>query len=260
MKFKIFALALAATTPLLAGKMTLTGKCSKGHAPQYLRIAVDVKSQCYGSDTEVLQATNGAANRIKQIMKSHMSNSADSRDELNAVPGRTTMETVTVYDHETRKNRIVCEDGWSASNTLVLKISSMNEWSSLQKKITAVARENRRRDSRGQASTRITIHSPVPALFPETVKSLKEKAEAQALAKASAQFNRIAMNCGFFQPTIVSVDKGHGSASPYFSAKRASANDSASADFTPEYGKIYVHSSWNVTFEFVDSGSGCAVE
>src|SRR5689334_11989948 len=90
-------ICLLLPSPILAGNINISNFAKIGHKPEFIEIKVNIESQCYPSYEEVTHVTNGAASKIKDIMKNYMSQSIESRDEILALPGSTTRSTKTKH-------------------------------------------------------------------------------------------------------------------------------------------------------------------
>jgi len=224
-----------------------------------MSIVVDIQSRCYTSEYDVLQATNGAASEIKAIMESHMNVADDSRDQVIATPGFTTRSTIEEYDVESHRSVVVCAKGWHASNTVQLKIADITMWPKLQREILGVVDQYTSAES-GAARTSLYLRQPNPQLYEETSEQLLNQADAMALAQATAKFKRIAKQCELFGNHIVSMQPERAAIAMPHAFLAAGSAPNQPAEFQAEYDDIYVRSSWNITWDFVDSGAGCRAE
>ena len=246
---------------LQAGTITVEGTSNLGHKPDFVAVDVQIASECFASEQEVLQATNGAASKIREIMKNHLSTSPDSRDQIIARPGATTRSDRSRYNPETRRIEIACRNGWHSNNSLTVKVADASVWSAMQREILGVVDEYDQMES-DTAKVKLTVHAPRPHLYPETVAELKIQAEEQALQDGTRRFKRIQRLCHLSNPTIqkLSTDVSRPVAYSNRMDEAAPSSDAGSAEFQPEFDLIYVRSSWNVTWKFRDNGHGCDAE
>lgn len=257
MKKSLIIGSLFACTPAFAGKVTLSGSSNIGHKVDFMSVDVSIVSECFDTQESVLAATNGAAKKIKEIMKSFVSNVEGSRDQIIASPGLTTRSTKTRYNAESRREEVICQNGWHSSNHITLKVADTNAWPQLQREILSVIDSYQAEEIETQAARiNVTLSAPTPQLYPETITKLKRQAEKQALVDATEKFRRLAAQCGLRRSEIEEISSDVSRPLPYAN-RAADAASELPADFEPEFDLIYVRSAWQVAWSFKDNGEGC---
>jgi hypothetical protein len=246
---------LILATSALAGQITLTDSARISHPVEFISVAVNLDAQCYPSQEAVLKASQGASEKIKNIMKSFMSTAATARDKIVAVPGFTARKTVTRFDDATNRTVVVCENGWSAETRLTLSIADSSVWPKLQREVLQVIDAYQASEVK-PAFTTITMFEPVPMVYPETREKMTMEARLQALQRTSKQFAKIAQTCNLRNTRMTTITPLVHEPKPMFAAaRRAPADDDVT--FQPVFDAIYIDASWQVTWRFVDAGEGC---
>lgn len=237
------------------GNIIVNGEANLGHKPEFIEVKVNIASQCYPSYERVAQVTNGAAAKIRDIMKAVISEDENSRDQVISLPGSTVRSTKSKYVNN--QEVVICENGWHSSNSLILRVANQDVWPQLQLDILEVIDQYNQEDNASDAATtNLFLEQPQPKLYPETLAKLEKEAHKQAIADASEKFYAIARQCELVGCKITNMSQVGRVVSPYLD--RLEARDVAAPQevFEPEFDLIYVRSNWNISWEYTDNGQG----
>lgn len=258
-------LGITLTHSLFAGRLTLSGSKKLGHKPEFVAVDVHVQSQCFLTQESLLQATNGAAQKIKDVMRAYMSTSEGTKDKLIARPGFTRRETITYYNQNTQKQEILCQNGWHMENTIQLQIADgVTSWPALQREVLSVMDEYQD-INKDHAALQITLFAPTPSLYPDTLALLKIKAEQQALKEVSDRFYGFANQCGFKKVKMKHVSFSEmftNYGNPRYDHRMEKSMTSSSAtpiDFNPEFDLIYVGANVSMDWSFKHGDAPCDI-
>ncbi len=184
------------SSPLMAsenpGSVTLEGRGSSSHAPEFVSLSVAVTSICYNSSTEAATANSEMANRILGVFKNFK---RAEKDRIIATGGANSIQTETTQVGT--ESRVLCEMKWRAENYLKIEMSNIDELPQLQDQVMAAVQGIGNIDPAQVTQTFSEFGKPEFHLYSETAQKMRESAQVSAFDDARSQLNALSTRCQF---------------------------------------------------------------
>jgi len=247
-----FALGWCVSSLAFAGELSIEGHGAIGSKPQYMKVRVDVKAECFKSSKEVVEINKKVASEIKTVLESFRDKDDDSRDQLIVLPGQTTRGTLKEWSNDQNKEIVLCKNGWHSNSSMILNVADFSVWTDLQAQIFEIVDRYEHSREENKGFIKVTLEQPSPELYPETSHSVPAQADALALADAESKFQLVVKQCGFVHAAKVKLS----STLPNAASPRAgkSRGNEPSPVLNPEFDLIWTYATWLVTWNFVDAG------
>jgi uncharacterized protein YggE len=243
--------AAPAATPLESeetGHVTIVGEGVASAAPEFVRLSVSVTSLCYATSRAAKDANAILANEILTVLEPF---TANLREPVTTTGGANLRQTEIIYLGNTPKT--LCERLWRTTNTINLKVKTLDVLPDLQDQILTTIDEKGEVDPEISTQTYAELSQPQFSLSSETIVALRSQAQGNAYDDAKAQFDTFVSRCTLRNPRLTTIEPPTYDMYPRQAGARI-GEDNASTPLIPD--DIAVSSSWRFIWTF-DPSPGC---
>ena len=245
------------TGTAMAGVSTFIGEGHVSHPAEYIELSVTVHSKCFADINDARNATNSAAQRVLDLMKTKL-DPENSKDAAFTSGGTTTRET--------RVNNIsqICRGSFSKTTKITLLSSDVANFESNFSDVEdLVYSDDLSLPSNGvdAPTTYAVISTPIARIYSETIVILERKALTEAIKNAKYEFQiLIDHSCGVSSYQITKTEEPNArndSFSNPYAGTRGTPRRGSSSTAPVSFSDIWVSKGLNVEFTF--EGGRCEV-
>jgi uncharacterized protein YggE len=189
---------LATLLALASGSVVIIGNGEAAAPPEVVRMSVSVTSICYDTSRGAKDANAQLANGLLGILQTY----SGADDHVTVTGGVNVRQTE--YAQVGSATRTLCEMKWRATNSLTIATHDLARLPDLQDQVLG-AIDASGPDPEAVAQTYAELRQPSFELTPETMRSLRATAQANAYDDAKAQFDVFAARCQFQDAQLTNI-------------------------------------------------------
>lgn len=182
------------------GSVVFVGSGIASSPPEYVTLSINVTSMCYDSSTEASAANAKLANNLLSILQSFKKTDSD---QVTATGAMNVRQTETSFIGS--ESRVICELKWRSTNSLQLRMTSLNDLPDLQDRVFAELGLSSVLDPSLVAQTFAEVGRPQFGIFSSRANELRNQATASAFDDGNSQFKALMARCPLIDPKLVTV-------------------------------------------------------
>ena len=184
---------LAASAGAHAETLEIIGEGSASHAAEFLKIQIDVGSECFASSLEAKNKTDDLSGKVAAVLSGFVD--AKVEGQLAIYPGANEQTEKTTYVDN--KLVVLCDKNhaWTSSSMIIFKLTAVTQLAELQDKVltlmpqVAPASGGPGDSGINQPALKMALGRPVPGIFSDTYDGLNDLALNNAYDNALRQAN-----------------------------------------------------------------------